>query len=104
MPARTPAPSPSHGEPVTRLPSIAKKAPHNIVPSRPMLITPDFCETVSPIAASAVGVANWRTISHSKLGGLLSNGPPRENGLQADEAQHRDRLDHVDNRRGCRRE
>ena len=46
--------------PVTSAPQAPKKAPVSIIPSRPMLTTPDRSERMPPIAAKASGVANRR--------------------------------------------
>ncbi len=48
---------PSHGLPVKCDPSTPQNAPASIMPSSPMLTTPDLSENAPPIAARAMGVA-----------------------------------------------
>src|SRR5512143_1403943 len=57
MPEAAPAASPTHGDPEAAAPHAAPKAPLSMMPSRPTLITPLRSATISPVAASASGVA-----------------------------------------------
>jgi hypothetical protein len=49
---------PTQGLPVKKDPTAAEKAPVKIIPSKPILITPDLSEKTPPTAASAIGVAS----------------------------------------------
>ncbi|OPZ62064.1 MAG: hypothetical protein BWY85_02206 [Firmicutes bacterium ADurb.Bin506] len=56
-PPATASATPSHGLPVRCDPSTPQNAPASIMPSSPMLTTPDLSENAPPIAAKAIGVA-----------------------------------------------
>ena len=56
-PAASAISTPSSHEPVTSDPQTAKNAPMSIIPSRPMLTTPERSENNPPSAANASGVA-----------------------------------------------
>src|SRR3954464_12554408 len=71
IPAAMAAASPIHGLPETRVTEAAAKAPASIIPSRPMLITPDRSENSPPIAARMSGVGS-RTVDASSCSVKMS--------------------------------
>ena len=56
-PATTPVTMPHHQSPVLSAPRKPKNAPINIIPSRPMFMTPLRSEKIPPSAANVSGVA-----------------------------------------------
>src|SRR5687767_11699026 len=62
IPSRTPASTPPSGEPMRKVPNAPPKAPLSIMPSRPMLYTPERSESTPPIAAKAMGIVRRRLV------------------------------------------